>query len=121
MTCFLIDDHADDREIFLMALKALNPSIGLEMAENGVKALEKIKSDEHFLPDYIFLDMNMPYMSGKDCLIALREIERLKNVPILIYSSIQDFEELKSFGASRFIRKQNSIAETTKILSDIIK
>lgn len=121
MTCLLIDDHADDRDLFRAALRALNASIGLVTADSGIQALEKINSNVHFLPDYIFLDMNMPYMSGKECLIALRGIERLKDVSIIIYSSIQYFEELENFGASGFIAKGNSIENLTKALLGIIK
>lgn len=120
MLCLLIDDFNEDREIFLTALNALDNSIELVTAGDGVRALKKI-NDGIFLPDYIFLDMNMPYMSGKECLVKLREIQRLKDVPIIIYSTIQYFEELVSFGATGFMAKQNSVAALSKALSDIIK
>ena len=121
MTCFLIDDDIDDRGIFLMALNALDGSIELITSSNGVQALEMINGNATIIPDYIFLDLNMPYMSGKECLIRLREIERLKNVPIIIYSAIKDFEELASYGATHCITKQNSINDLVKVLSGIIK
>jgi CheY-like chemotaxis protein len=121
MLCFLIDDDVDDRRIFLMALNAFDRSIGLVTAYSGVQALEIINANDVFLPDYIFLDLNMPYMSGRECLIRLREIERLKNVPIILYSTIRDFEELASLGASGFVTKPNSIQELIKVLSGIIK
>jgi CheY-like chemotaxis protein len=121
MICFLIDDNIIDREIFLAALNTLDNSIKLVTADSGVQALEKINGDNSFLPDYIFLDLNMPYMSGKECLIKLRAIERLKNVPIIIYSTIKDFEDLTSHGATSFITKKNSVADLAKALSDIIK
>src|ERR1017187_6577510 len=106
MTCFLIDDDVDDRTIFQLALNAFDSSIELVTASNGVEALEKINSPDLFLPDYIFLDLNMPYMSGKECLIRLRDIKRLKNVPILIYSTIHtDYEKLAGSLASAFITK----------------
>lgn len=120
MTCLLIEDDVDDREIFLAALKILNSSIQLVTANNGTQALEKIIS-ENLVPDFIFLDMNMPYMSGKECLIKLREIKALKEVPIVLYSTIQYFEELTSFGASGFISKQNSVADLVKALAAVIK
>ena len=112
MLCFLVDDFEEDRKIFLMALKSLNSSISLVTANNGLDALEKFK-DAGLLPDYIFLDANMPYMSGKDCLIKLRDMKRLKDVPIIIYSTVQYFNELVPFGATGFMPKQNSIAALT--------
>lgn len=120
MICFLIDDDVDDRAVFQLALTAYDSSIELVTASNGVEALEKINSPDLFLPDYIFLDLNMPYMSGKECLIKLREIDRLKNVPILIYSTIHtDYEGLASRWASAFITKPNSIEALVKVLSGI--
>ena len=120
MTCFLIDDDADDREIFRMALQALDSSIELVTASNGTQALEKLNSED-LTPDYIFLDLNMPYMSGKECLIRMREIKRLKNIPIILCSAIQYFEELTSYGASGFITKQNSVPALTLVLAAEMK
>jgi CheY-like chemotaxis protein len=121
MTCFLIDDDVDDRAVFQLALTAFDNSIKLVTASNGVEALEKVNSTDLFLPDYIFLDLNMPYMSGKECLIRLRDIERLKNVPILIYSTIHtDYEKLADSWASAFITKPNSIEALVKVLSEVL-
>lgn len=132
MTIFLIDDDVDDRQIFLSALNTIDSSIMLVTASNGIDALEKINvepkgssvgpANELFTPDYIFLDLNMPYMSGKKCLGQLREIERLKNVPIIIYSTIKkDYDDLGSGLASGFVTKPKSMEEIIKVLSGIIK
>ncbi len=121
MICFLIEDDLDDREFFKSALKTVDESIKLVTVDNGVQALEKLNADALFMPDYIFLDMNMPYMSGKECLAKLREITRLKNVPVVLYSSIRDFEELANLHATSYVTKPNSVSELVKILSGIIK
>lgn len=125
-TCFLIDDDPDDKRLFLIALNTFDSSIELVTASDGVEALEKINANELFLPDYIFLDMNMPRMSGKESLIKLRGIERLKNIPIILYSTTHYstthyFEELSSIGASGFATKPNSIEGIIEILVGIIK
>lgn len=121
MTILLIEDDMDDREFFRMALETYDSSIRLVAVENGIQALEKMNKDISFLPDYIFLDMNMPYLSGKECLGRLRLIERLKNVPVILYSTIRDFEELGNSHATSFVTKPNSIKELVKILAGIIK
>ena len=122
MTCFLIDDDLDDRGIFQRALNILDSSIELITAESGIEALEIINANNLFLPDYIFLDLNMPYMSGRECLHKLREVERLKNVPIFLYSTVNmDNETLVPQLASGCVTKPRSIKEITKVLSGIIK
>lgn len=121
MVCFLIDDDADDREFFLHALKAFDKTAKLVTAESGVDALAKLNALELFLPDYIFLDLNMPYMSGRSCLAQIREIKRLKNVPVIIYSTISDFEELKNSHATVCITKPISRQKLVKLLAEVIK
>jgi CheY-like chemotaxis protein len=121
MTCFLIDDDPDDRKFFQLALNTLDSKVELITASNGVDALEKVNSTNFAIPDYVFLDLNMPYMSGKECLIRLRDIRAMKNVPIILYSTIRkDYEELSSRWASAFITKPNSIGDLVKILSSIL-
>jgi len=93
----------------------------LVTSNNGVEALEKMRGDALFLPDYIFLDLNMPYMSGRECLIKLREIERLNRIPIILYSTVRYFEEFSSLGATSFVTKPNSIESFVKVLAGIIK
>ncbi len=119
--CFLIDDDPDDRSLFLIALNKFDSTVELVTSNNGVEALEKMRGDALFLPDYIFLDLNMPYMSGRECLIKLREIERLNRIPIILYSTVRYFEEFSSLGATSFVTKPNSIESFVKVLAGIIK
>lgn len=123
-TCFLIDDDPDDREIFAMALEDAHKSYNCVTAKNGVDALEKLNSNEKFVPDYIFLDLNMPMLSGKECLKELKKISRLSHVPVIIYSTSsyeKDIEETKQLGASYFLTKPSSIKVLTDILTRIIE
>src|ERR1700758_2081341 len=83
---FLVDDDADDREIFTMAARCIRKTECIT-AKNGEEALEFLKKNEEFVPDFIFLDLNMPKVDGKECLVEMRKIERLKQVPIYIYST----------------------------------
>ena len=62
---FLIDDDADDREIFAETLLSEHPAINYLEAENGADALHKLRSESFPKPDLIFLDLNMPIMDGR--------------------------------------------------------
>src|SRR5262245_21682491 len=120
-TCLLIDDDIDDQEIFEMALKSVNPSMVVMTAVDGVEALEKLAGPEILQPDYIFLDLNMPRMDGKDCLREIRKISRLKETPVIIYSTSgeqRDKQETKALGADFYLEKQSSINSLKKKLSD---
>ena len=120
---FLIDDDIDDREIFTLALKDIDSSIKCTTAKDGAEALDFIENNKDFIPDFIFLDLNMPRINGKECLVEMRRIVRLQNIPIYIYttsSSDKDKLELLNMGATGFITKPYTIKKLVEILSQII-
>jgi CheY-like chemotaxis protein len=73
MQCLLVDDDLDDQEIFLMTLEKINKNIKCLTANNGVEALSLLTQNS-FVPDYIFLDVNMPKMNGIECLRSIKNI-----------------------------------------------
>ncbi|MES2681406.1 MAG: response regulator [Bacteroidota bacterium] len=85
--CLLIDDDEEDRDIFLMALNRLDPTIDLDYAVNGEEALKRLKSYRSRLPDYIFLDLNMQVMNGKECLTEIKKLPEISEIPVIIYST----------------------------------
>ena len=74
LICFIVDDDEDDREIFAIALQDADKSYKCLTAINGKEALEKLKSDETLIPDFIFLDLNMPFMSGIQFLVEIKKV-----------------------------------------------
>lgn len=123
LTFFLVDDDADDREIFTMALKNVNREAKCITADDCGQAVEKLRKDPDFKPDYIFLDINMPKMNGMECLSEIKKIARHDGVPVYMYSTSaepQVAEESKRLGAADFIKKQVNIRELERILSGIL-
>jgi CheY-like chemotaxis protein len=105
----LIDDDEDDREIFLEVVAELSPSIVPDTAINGEEALRKLQSSTA-LPSIIFLDLNMPIMSGTEFLKKVKCCDVLKNIPVIILSTSMDprsIKEAKELGAAAFITKPN--------------
>lgn len=122
INCFVIDDDADDREFFEIALESSNLPYKLTTAENGVKALEMLSSRED-MPDFIFLDLNMPLLSGKECLAAIREMDKLENTPVIIFSTSSyhvDIDETKELGATYFLSKTADIDKLSVILGKVL-
>ena len=122
MNCLFIDDDIDDQDIFSFALKELNKDVHLITAENGIKALEILKSDPAYIPDCIFLDLNMPMMGGKECLSLIRKLPWLKEVPIIIYTtSTQESDRLETqrLGATDFMSKESSLDLLKKALLQV--
>lgn len=108
---FLADDDEDDRMLFQEALIEVNPAIRCITVKNGKEALEVLQNQIVVLPDYIFLDLNMPMMNGLKCLEALKKIDILKNIPVVIYSTSSDIDsvqESKKLGAIDFFVKPSN-------------
>src|SRR5690349_24094407 len=112
LTCFLIDDDEDDREIFSLALNDVSAEVRCVLAFDGMDALEKLRRSES-LPDFIFLDLNMPRMDGKECISGLKKESRLFKLPVVIYSTSshsRDQSDATRLGAAHFFTKPPSIA-----------
>jgi CheY-like chemotaxis protein len=119
--CLLVDDDEDDKEIFSLALAEADPTIDCFIASDGIEALAMLKN-ESFIPDYIFLDLNMPLMSGKECLSEIRKQPHLRQVPVIIFStssSQKDIQDTKDLGASSFITKPPLISTLAEKLSQV--
>ena len=116
-TCLLIDDDIDDQEIFLLALEEVNTSVTCNTASRCTEALELLSSEA--IPDFIFLDLNMPGMDGKEFLREIKKDEKLSQIPVVIYSTSSDPKDLRitrELGAFDYIIKQSSIVSLRKIL-----
>ena len=121
--CFLIDDDIDDHEIFQIALQRVDQSIGFVAANDSVEGLRKLKEDHSFVPDYIFLDVNMPKMNGMQCLPEIKKLGHLKNVKIIMYSTSTDagiISSSKQLGADDFLIKPDKIGLLVSKLSQIL-
>ncbi|HEY0654535.1 MAG TPA: response regulator [Chryseosolibacter sp.] len=122
MTILYADDDVDDCELVVEALEKIDPRINCVMANDGQQALE-ILNQEDTLPDFIFLDVNMPVMDGKNCLIELKKDHRLREIPVVIYSTTQDKEEIKelyAIGAREYVQKPNSFQDLCISLKTVI-
>jgi CheY-like chemotaxis protein len=107
---FLVEDDADDREMFSKAIKLIDPSINLTYASNGQEALKLLEVSP--TPDLIFLDYNMPKMDGVECLTKLKSNRKTKPIPIVIYTGTKDEQEsrlLQKLGACFCLIKVHNI------------
>lgn len=122
-TCLLVDDDEDDSEIFALAVSEADPSVDCIFASDAVSALAMLE-DKLFVPDFIFLDLNMPLMSGRECLVEIRKRQHLSDTPVIIYTtsaSQRDMEDTHQLGASFFITKPPLISALTGKLLAVFK
>ena len=123
ITIFIADDDEDDKQLFIESAKEIDKDITCITASDGQEALKLLKDERYPLPDYIFLDLRMPRISGRKCLEEIRKDERLSRIPVFIYTTsrdIKDATELKKNGAVHFISKPVNPGDIYYILSVIL-
>lgn len=122
-SCLIIDDDDDDQELFIMCLAKIDKNINCTTANNGVDAITMLMTGD-YIPDYIFVDVNMPKMNGIDCLRILKTIDRLQYTRVFMYSTTSDKSSVgqsEQLGAEDFIIKPSSAVELKEKLSEIFK
>ena len=123
MNILYIDDDLEDREIFNEAIAAIDSSYVCNVATDGCQGLKAL---EEFvvMPDFIFVDVNMPLMNGKEFLREIKKAPRLRSIPIIMYSTTSHPEEIKEYfkmGAYKVLIKPNSFQKIREILPEIIR
>ncbi|MEI6950618.1 response regulator [Paraflavisolibacter sp. H34] len=123
-TILLVDDDADDRKYFLEALAEIDPTIRCRTARDGQQALELLQHPSESLPHYIFLDLRMPRVNGRQCLLQIKADERIKDIPVIIYTTsteVEEAEDLQQLGAVHFISKPSDPDEIYYVLSLVLE
>jgi len=101
-----------------MMLENLLLKLGHEpsQAGNGRDALKKL---ETYLPDIIILDIVMPIMNGYEFLREIKKYENLKDIPVIITSSVGEIESISKcigLGATGyFVKPINHLMLANKI------
>lgn len=120
----LIDDDRDDAELFKEALEEINPTVGFEYYEDSKHALhELVEKNEPSLPDLIFLDINMPIVSGWQCLDEFKKTTHLKDIPVVIFTTSSqpaEKERAHQLGATGFITKPSEYKQLRAMISSFV-
>lgn len=82
--CLIVDDEPDVLRLLARMIQPLRPGWEIRVAGGGAEALEMLRS---WRPGVILLDLMMPGVDGYAVLQALREDERLREVPVIIVSA----------------------------------
>jgi len=65
----------------------------VQLADNGAKGVALV---EHFSPDIILLDLQMPQMSGDEALAKIRAQAWGKKIPVIILTNLGEEEAPKT-------------------------
>ena len=118
----LADDDADERYFFEIGLKELPIVTNLKTVPDGMRLMEYLSQNSDNLPDVLFLDIIMPRKNGIECLTEIMSNEKLKRIPVIMYSnSVGDDYVIKcyQYGATYFLKKGN-YSELTESIDKLL-
>lgn len=92
----VIDDSEADQFFAKLEIEKFDPSINILQAYDGLQALDTLKTIEA-QPDIIFLDINMPRMSGHEFLEKYVKNFKDKSIVIMLSSSTLDIDKDQAF------------------------
>lgn len=118
----LIDDDRDDRDLFSEAMFEVAPQISCECVGSWKEATGILESAGGN-PDLIFLDINLPVVSGWQCLDILKKNELYQDIPVVIYSTSshdRDIKTAKEMGAVSFVTKPNDFGQLKDSLKKVV-
>ena len=113
-----IDDELPWLEAVRMAV-AEEP-FDVILAESGERALEQLRRRK---PDLILSDVRMPFMNGFDLFEKVRSDPRLKSIPYVFMSSIDDFDAKRTareIGADGYVEKPLDSDDVKRIVLDLL-
>jgi two-component system chemotaxis response regulator CheY len=114
----VVDDFSTMRRIVRNLLKELGFA-NVQEAEDGIDALNKLRSDQF---DFVVTDWNMPNMTGIELLRGIRADTNLKHLPVLMVTAEAKKEniiEAAQAGASGYIVKPFTAATLDEKLKKI--
>ncbi len=122
----LIEDNPGDVRLTQEAFKEGNLNVNLEIAIDGVEALNFLHKEKGFenavRPDLILLDLNLPKRDGREVLAEIKVHDDLKKIPVVILTT-SDAEQdvLKSYNlhANCYINKPVDFDKFFKVIRQI--
>ncbi|MFQ6601926.1 response regulator [Flavobacterium sp. C3NV] len=122
---YLADDDSDDREFFADAVLEIDPDVILKQVPDGMHLMDSLLAlSLSELPEFIFLDINMPGKSGLECLAEIRSCEGvLKKVNIVMLSTSSDPENIQKaseLGATFYAVKPSCFERLKSLLEEVL-
>ena len=116
-TVLLIDDNAVQIRTLNVMLKE---KYNVLMTTSGVKALTLL---EKKVPDIIFLDYEMPECDGRMTLEMIRQVEKVKDIPVVFLTGLNDKEHIDSvleLNPAGYLLKPASIDSILEMIDKVL-
>jgi two-component system, chemotaxis family, chemotaxis protein CheY len=117
----IVDDSAAIRKILQRVLRQTDLPLGeIQEAGDGTEAVEILKNRSFGL---ILSDINMPHMDGLQLLARIKEMDHLKNVPVIMITTEGGqgkVMEAVQLGANGYVRKPFTAEQIKEKLTGLV-
>lgn len=123
VSIYLAEDSEDDALFFMHAARKANSDLKFNIFDDGIKLLQYMQQNPDISNTLLLLDINMPGMSGFECLKHIRASFQWQVLPVIMYStSASKADIIKSIelGANLYIRKPEHLSTLTEIIKSLL-
>jgi chemotaxis family two-component system response regulator Rcp1 len=122
----MVEDNPGDARLTQEALKESKMLNNLHHVRDGVEAMSFLRREGKYgdapIPDIILLDLNLPRKDGREVLAELKEMPRLKNIPVVVLTTSdaeQDILMSYDLHANCYITKPVDLEKFIEIIRGI--
>ncbi len=104
----IVEDSEDDFEAAQRALRKVGVTNHIHWCKTAMEALHYLNDKIHALPGLIIMDLNMPGITGKSALEAIKKTSDLRSIPVIILTTSSDTDDVNDcydLGANSYIQK----------------
>ena len=122
----LVDDDPGDVLMIQDALTSSDVTREVHVVGDGEEALAFLRREGRYAdaprPDVMLLDLNMPRVSGREVLAAVKEDAALRTLPVIVLTTSQspsDIVESYSLHANAYVTKPIDLDQLTDVVQRI--
>jgi CheY-like chemotaxis protein len=116
----LAEDNLEQCFFFKRAVKEVAPKTNFFEVHDGDELLSLL---EKFLPDLLFLDLDMPCKNGVQCIKQIRDNKAYDSLPIVVFTVSSQNHAIQAsfgFGANLYIVKPSEYSHLVTTLKTIL-
>jgi two-component system, chemotaxis family, response regulator Rcp1 len=126
ITVLMVEDDPDDVYLTRDALHTSRLRMNLHVVNDGVEAMQYLRTahdrTQHRRPNLILLDLNLPRMSGREVLMAIKADPNLTDIPVVILTTSKAGEDIAASyrqHANCYISKPVDIDQFRSVVTSI--
>lgn len=109
-----VDDDTDSLAMYVKAVSLANYEA--DIASSAMEGWDLITKNPY---DLIFVDLNIPGVSGYDLLVKVRKNRKTKKIPVVVISAMPEgslVDEVLKAGATLFLEKPVALNELYSVI-----